>query len=141
MKILFLSTIISLAFSTSAPAGGYLGCNNVATTPCGTGGTCDSKTGTCTCSTVLYGFKCASTIVLTDVVLNADTITAIGVTGEAFGTATLAAITTVAANGISVTAWKMLAGATAPAFTNFVFSMASARTISLPFLSQTMVNL
>jgi len=28
MKILFLSTIISLAFSTAPPAGGYLGCNN-----------------------------------------------------------------------------------------------------------------
>ena len=34
MKILFLSTIISLAFSTAAPAGGYLGCNSVAETPC-----------------------------------------------------------------------------------------------------------
>jgi len=59
MKILFLSTIISLAFSTVAPAGGYLGCNSVLTTPCGTGGTCVSATGVCTCATGNYGFKCA----------------------------------------------------------------------------------
>jgi len=142
MKILFLSTIISLAFSTSAPAGGYLGCNNVATTPCGTGGTCDSKTGICLCSTVLYGFKCASTVVLTDVLAIADTNTAIGTTGVAFGTISKAAIEDVAANGISVIAWKMLAGAAAPSLSSFVFTMAAARSSSaLVFLSQTMINL
>ena len=78
---------------------------------------------------------------MTDVVLNADTITAIAATGEAFGTVTLAAITTVAANGISVTSWKMAADAAAPAFSSFNFGLAAARTAPLPFLSQTMINL
>ena len=39
---------------------------------------------------------------MTDVVLNADTITAIAATGEAFGAVTLAAIDTVGATGIVI---------------------------------------
>ena len=58
MKILFLSTIIYLAFSNAAPAGGYLGCNNVAAPSCGVGDTCASATGILTCSTTTFGFKC-----------------------------------------------------------------------------------
>jgi len=78
---------------------------------------------------------------LTDVVLNADTNTAIAVTGVVFGTVTLAAIDTVAGNGISVTSWKMAADAAAPAFSSFNFGLASGRTAPLSFAKETMINL
>ena len=78
---------------------------------------------------------------MTDVVLNADTITAIAATGEAFGAVTSAAIVGVGADGIVITSWKMAADATAPAFSSFNFGLAAARSAPLVFLPQTMINL
>ena len=78
---------------------------------------------------------------MTDVVLNADTITAIAATGEAFGAVTSAAIVGVGADGIVITSWKMAAGASVPAFSSFLFGLAAARTAPLTFAKETMINL
>ena len=84
MKILFLSTIIYLAFSNAAPAGGYLGCNNVAAPSCGVGDICASATGIFTCSTTTFGFKCLETNALVALVSTDDCVSAIDATNDAF---------------------------------------------------------